>query len=257
MRYALYRSVGTVIGVLMIGSFVKSIPVTAWALGLALLVSTAILKIFHVNDQLIHQVALSILFVLYFENHSVGYAWDRAKDTLVGAAIGVMFVMLLCPPNEAKKTEQAIDKFVHHLVDTVHQVAQALQQNLLRSAKDPTERLNALLDELQQIAASLKKVEQEVSLNVYACQAKQAKAEQLNGQFHAIRDACVHFVTLTNTFTETMTADQRNEWSRRIQSLANEIPALIYDHSWVRPASVAVNQSQRSSRMFRTISFRK
>jgi uncharacterized membrane protein YgaE (UPF0421/DUF939 family) len=91
MRYALYRSVGTVIGVLMIGSFVKSIPVTAWALGLALLVSTAILKIFHVNDQLIHQMALSILFVLYFENHSVGYAWDRAKDTLVGAAIGVMY----------------------------------------------------------------------------------------------------------------------------------------------------------------------
>lgn len=44
LRYALYRSVGTVIGVVMIGLFAKSIPVTAWALAITLLLSTAVLK---------------------------------------------------------------------------------------------------------------------------------------------------------------------------------------------------------------------
>ncbi|MFB5190780.1 FUSC family protein [Alicyclobacillus fastidiosus] len=99
LRFAIYRSIGTVLGVLLIGMFAKDIPVTAWSLGIALFVSTGIMKALRINDTIIHQVALSILFVLYFENQSSGYARDRVVDTLIGSIVAVLFIMFVVPTN--------------------------------------------------------------------------------------------------------------------------------------------------------------
>ncbi len=228
IRYALYRSLGTVIGVLLIGFFAKSIPVTAWALAVALFASTALMKAFRANDFLIHQVALSVLFVLYFENHSSGYAWDRAKDTLIGAIVGVLFIVLVFPPNALRKTEQAIDACVQRFVKTSGLVADALQQNLLHSTGNPQELLNALLDDVDQVTESLKKAKQGAPFQFYVSKAKMEKVTQ---QCHRVRDACVHFVTLTRSFTENMTQTERDQWSNRVRSLAAEVPAFVYRDS--------------------------
>lgn len=224
LRYALYRSLGTVIGVLFIGFFATSIPVTAWALCTALLVSTTIMKLFRANDLLIHQVALSILFVLYFENHSSGYAWDRVKDTLIGAIVGVLFVIFLFPPNTIKKTEKAIQRFVQTFVRTVNLLADALQKNSVHPMKNPRELLDDLLDDVDEITATLKKVKQGTPFQIYV---SNVDVERLTKQCHRVRDACVHFVTMTRSFTDDMTHEDRDQWSTRIRSLALEIPAFI------------------------------
>ncbi len=227
LRFALYRSAGTVLGVLMIGFFAKNIPLTAWALGIALLISMTLLKIFRLNDQLINQVTLSILFVLYFENQSTGYAWDRAKDTLIGAAVSVLFVIFLFPPNELKKLEQAIDKFVPYFAGTANLVANALHQNRLYTAIDPSGLINALFDELQQMSQLLIKIKQGLSFQPQ----NQLKTQQLEQRFYAIRDACIHFTALTRTLSQAMTSEEREQWSNRIHSLATVIPAFIYEEA--------------------------
>lgn len=225
LRYAMYRFTGTVIGVVMIGFFAKSIPVTAWILAVALLLSTALMKAFRANDLLIHQVALSILFVLYFENHSPGYAWDRAKDTLIGAVLGVIFVLFLFPPNILKKMEQTLYTFVQHFIDTIHLVADGLQQDTLHSAKNPQLQLNALLDDVNQMTESLQKVKQGGLFNLYA---RKAEMDKIMQKYYRVRDACIHFVTLTTSLTGDMTEVDREMWSRRIRSLASEIQVFIY-----------------------------
>lgn len=229
LRFAAYRSVGTVIGVLMIGFFADNIPVTAWALGIALLVSTALMKVVGVKDQLIHQVALSILFVLYFENHSAGYAWDRAKDTLIGALVGVSFVTLLFPTNELRKAEQALETFVQHFVDAVEETAKAVHLNLLNPTPNSgghvngiavSQRVNKLIDELLKITQALQKAQQGLPFNPYA---NRASAQLLIQRLDAVRKACMHFATLTETLTSIMTPDQREAWSHRLWCLAEDI----------------------------------
>jgi uncharacterized membrane protein YgaE (UPF0421/DUF939 family) len=234
LRFAVYRSAGTTLGVLMIGSFAKDIPLTAWALGVALLISMTLLKIFRLNDQLISQVTLSILFVLYFENQSTGYAWDRAKDTVIGAIVGALFVILLFPPNELKKLEQAFDTFAQNFVGTLNLVANALHQNLLHTVIDPYERLNALFDELQQISQLLNKIKQGLPFQPRS----QFKAQQLEQRFYAIRNVCIHFAALIRTFNQTMTSEEREQWSHKIQYLTTVIPALIYEESPASPPFV-------------------
>ncbi|WP_067624641.1 FUSC family protein [Alicyclobacillus acidiphilus] len=223
LRYALYRSVGTVIGVVMIGLFAKSIPVTAWALAITLLLSTAVLKACRASDPLIHQVALSILFVLYFENHSSGYAWDRAKDTLIGAVAGAMFVVFLFPPNTLRKTEQTLRKFAQRFIDTVNVIADELEQGLLRS-EDLQLQVNVLLDDTAQMTESLKTMRQGRLFNIYV---SNREVDHVTQAWHQIRKACVHFVALIDSFTETMTEDERNVWRDRLRSLASEIPTLL------------------------------
>lgn len=217
VRYALYRSVGTVIGVLIIGTFAKSIPVNAWALGIALFMTAVLMKIFRANDMLIHQVALSILFVLYFEHHSSGYAWDRAKDTLIGAIIGVAFVIFLFPPNEVKKTRQAMKQFAWHVVATIDLVTDRLHEHLPHSDLNLAQHCNALLNELGQMGQSLTKLEQGLPFAIYI---KKTEVKDLQQKFGVIRDACVHLVVLSGSFTDDMTNQQREQWGERLRNLA-------------------------------------
>jgi len=78
------RVIGTMIGIgitLIIASYMK---VTGWNLGLLILIGTYVAKYLKLDKKVIHQVALTILFVFAFEHQSKDYAMDRMRDTLVG-----------------------------------------------------------------------------------------------------------------------------------------------------------------------------
>ncbi|MFF2878531.1 aromatic acid exporter family protein [Gottfriedia sp. NPDC057991] len=78
------RVIGTMIGIgitVIIASYLK---VTGWNLGLLILIGTYIAKYLKLDKKVLHQVALTILFVFAFEHQSKDYAMDRMRDTLVG-----------------------------------------------------------------------------------------------------------------------------------------------------------------------------
>ncbi|XZF77608.1 FUSC family protein [Bacillus sp. AL-1R] len=78
------RVIGTMIGIgitVIIASYMK---VTGWNLGLLILIGTYIAYYLKLDKKVLHQVALTILFVFAFEHKSKDYAMDRMRDTLVG-----------------------------------------------------------------------------------------------------------------------------------------------------------------------------
>lgn len=218
LRFAFYRTIGTVAGVLMIAAFAKDIPVTAWALGVVLFISTALMKICRLNNLLIHQVALSILFVFYFESHSAGYAWDRAKDTLIGSIVAVVLMILVFPPNDTKKTAQALHTFGQHFAKVADDAAQAVRNSEMAKGHFPLrQNLDALLGELQQIHQALAQSKQWQPVQF---RSSSARADKTEHQFNQMQHALVHFVSLSETLQVDMTEEQRIKWSDVLRSIA-------------------------------------
>ncbi|MFD4707900.1 aromatic acid exporter family protein [Gottfriedia sp. NPDC058432] len=84
INLSIKRVIGTMIGIgitVIIASYLK---VTGWNLGLLILIGTYIAKFLKLDKKVLHQVALTILFVFAFEHQSKDYAMDRMRDTLVG-----------------------------------------------------------------------------------------------------------------------------------------------------------------------------
>ncbi|MGG2027196.1 aromatic acid exporter family protein [Gottfriedia sp. S16(2024)] len=84
INLSIKRVIGTMIGIgitVIIASYLK---VTGWNLGLLILFGTYIAKFLKLDKKVLHQVALTILFVFAFEHQSKDYAMDRMRDTLVG-----------------------------------------------------------------------------------------------------------------------------------------------------------------------------
>ncbi|EPZ52855.1 FUSC family protein [Alicyclobacillus acidoterrestris] len=239
VRYAVYRSAGTVIGVFLIGAFAKWIPITAWALGIALLLTTVLMKCFRANAMLTHQVALSVLFVMYFEQHSAGYAWDRAKDTLIGAVVGVAFVVLLFPPSPLNKARQAMDALGQHFVDALHKVADSPTDELREGELNQV--TMALLDEMQYVADSLNTAKQDAPWLLYT---KKVHVQRLDETFLLFREVCVHFVVFVERFAGPMSPEQRAQWRECLRRFANQLSITLGAKAHAPSSNFASNLPQ-------------
>ncbi|MGG0174902.1 FUSC family protein [Gottfriedia acidiceleris] len=81
------RVIGTMIGIVVTVIIASYLKVNGWTLGLLILIGTYIAKYLKLDKKVLHQVALTILFVFAFEHQSKDYAMDRMRDTLVGILI--------------------------------------------------------------------------------------------------------------------------------------------------------------------------
>ena len=224
LRFALYRTVGTVLGVVMVGLLAIDIPITAWALGLALLVCTAILKMLKFNDLLIHQAALSILFVLYFENQSTGYAWDRVKDTLVGAAVALIFVIVLVPPNEMNQAKKQLQTLTRDMSDILRRAAAAITLNDFNTTRfDVTETLDGLFTAIEQVQQTANQAKTSIPFNLYA---NRQQLNRLQVDVHRLQHVFIHYAALMKAIAaeaSNLTADLRKSWSQWLERVAEAI----------------------------------
>jgi uncharacterized membrane protein YgaE (UPF0421/DUF939 family) len=101
-HFALQRVGGTLLGILLMTWAAPHLPLNGWVLGLSLLLGTGIAKALKLSDAVIHEVALSLLLVFYFERHAPGYGFDRAKDTMIGAGVGALLMALTAPARPAR-----------------------------------------------------------------------------------------------------------------------------------------------------------
>ncbi|WHY70150.1 FUSC family protein [Fictibacillus enclensis] len=81
------RVIGTLIGISVTVLIAKFFKVEGWNLGLLILIGCYIAKYFHFSKKVIHQVALTILFVFVFEHQTRHYALDRLRDTIIGVLV--------------------------------------------------------------------------------------------------------------------------------------------------------------------------
>ena len=106
------RMVGTVIGVAIATVIVNWVGVSAWTVGMIVFLSILIGKQLRLDDTIIHQVGVSAILVLVFENHSVSYAFDRIVDTAIGIIVAIVLDLFIFPP---RKNRSLFTFFARHL----------------------------------------------------------------------------------------------------------------------------------------------
>ncbi|PLT33545.1 hypothetical protein CUU64_13110 [Bacillus sp. V5-8f] len=97
IKLAIRRIIGTVIGVSVSVIIASHMSVHGWTLGLMILIGSYIGKWLTVDKIVLHQVALTILFVFVFEHQTKQYPLDRLRDTAIGVIIAILLQFLLFP----------------------------------------------------------------------------------------------------------------------------------------------------------------
>ncbi|MFO1445999.1 FUSC family protein [Bacillus sp. Bva_UNVM-123] len=87
VKISIQRVTGTVIGIFITVLVASFIPVNGGTLGLIILFGCFITKFLKFDKVVVHQVALTILFVFALGHKEKHYAMDRMIDTLIGVAI--------------------------------------------------------------------------------------------------------------------------------------------------------------------------
>lgn len=223
LRFALIRTAGTVFGVLMIAWFAEDIPVTGLSLSAVLLISAALMKTLKLSDAFIHQVALSILFVLYFEQHPSGYAFDRVKDTIIGSLVAVLLVTLLFPPDPSKGTEKQLVSLVVNLADEAETTSRTLQAGhttVARTLLSPA--FKTLFSKLDAIERSLQQAQQSSPFNPYD---NPVRLKNLQQRVDSLTTGCIHFAALTQILaiwldSGQMSQYQQQEWTVGLRKIA-------------------------------------
>ncbi len=110
LNFAFGRVIGTVFGLFIIELFVHYFNLSPLSLLALILIGTSAAKLFKANNTIIHQVALSILLVFAFQNKAPDYTIDRLRDTVIGAALAYVFILLIFPHNDSQKIKLAFRK---------------------------------------------------------------------------------------------------------------------------------------------------
>lgn len=229
LRFAWQRSVGTVIGVLIVGLFAQDLPMTAWMLGLVLLISTGVMKALGLSDKVIHQIALSVLFVWYFEQHSPGYGWDRAKDTIIGALTAAVFMILIAPPNQTKKAAGGLQQFMNAMANAVSDTGLYIRQGYLPTGAWTAEaELQSVRQQLHQTMGLMTQAAQSTRFNLYVSKRRERVVQE---QFDVVRTAFLHFAELTQTLSEwansgKFSGDQARAWGDMMTQMSRWIQDL-------------------------------
>lgn len=100
------RILGVIGGILLAIVFTHLLGLHAWSLAVLVFIAMAAGTRLHLGAQGIPQVAISALMVLAVGSQVRGYAWYRALDTALGAAVAILVSALLWPPDF---TPDAID----------------------------------------------------------------------------------------------------------------------------------------------------
>lgn len=90
LSIAVQRIIGTIIGIPIVVVIAKHLSITGWNLGILILLGGYISKWLKLDQHILHQIAITILFVFVFEKQTKHYAIDRLNDTLVGVLVAVL-----------------------------------------------------------------------------------------------------------------------------------------------------------------------
>lgn len=225
MQFAWQRVAGTIAGVLFTVTISPYVGLSGWSIGLLLFIGAIVVVWLKLDHELMIQVALSILFVMYFQSKMPSYPLDRIRDTVIGAAVAVLIQMLIFPPdsiNQARlKITQFADHFTNHLCNTASWVEQGCQRNEVQAIQ--TE-LQTLFQQLHQATTELEKAVQSLSYNPLA-QTKRNTLSQLTQQLNLLRLGYANLSDMIRIFAEwsasgLFTKEDQRIWADHMDKIA-------------------------------------
>ncbi|MEV7603166.1 aromatic acid exporter family protein [Kitasatospora sp. NPDC089797] len=96
LKTSVRRVVSVVVGVLIAIGFSAVVGLSWWSLGLIILASLVIGRFVRV-EEFVQEVAISAMLILGV-SRLTSQAWDRVLETLIGAAVGLLFNLVFAPP---------------------------------------------------------------------------------------------------------------------------------------------------------------
>ncbi|MFD5461994.1 aromatic acid exporter family protein [Kitasatospora sp. NPDC127059] len=96
LKTSVRRVVSVVVGVLIAIGFSAVVGLSWWSLGLIILASLVIGRFVRV-EEFVQEVAISAMLILGVSKLT-SQAWDRVLETLIGAAVGLLFNLVFAPP---------------------------------------------------------------------------------------------------------------------------------------------------------------
>ncbi|WP_051709576.1 FUSC family protein [Streptomyces sp. NRRL S-350] len=96
LKTSIRRVNSVVVGVLIAIGFSAVVGLSWWSLGLIILASLVVGRFVRV-EEFVQEVAISAMLILGVSKLT-SQAWDRVLETLIGAAVGLLFNLLFAPP---------------------------------------------------------------------------------------------------------------------------------------------------------------
>ncbi|WP_009995161.1 FUSC family protein [Streptomyces clavuligerus] len=158
------RRVNAVVaGVLIASAFSLWVGLSWWSLGLIILASLTVGYLVRVGE-FVPEVAISAMLVLGV-TRVADTAWDRVLETLIGAAVGLLFNVLL-PPVWVGDAEESIDELSRRMRRLLLDMGEGLSApaSVTRSAVRLHE-ARRLDNDIAQVDASLQQAEDSLRLN--------------------------------------------------------------------------------------------
>ncbi|MEU8675511.1 aromatic acid exporter family protein [Streptomyces sp. NPDC048560] len=159
------RRVNAVVaGVVIAIGFSALVGLSWWSLGLIILASLTLGRFVRAGE-FVPEVAISAMLVLGV-TRVAATAWDRVLETLIGAAVGLLFNVLFAPPVWVQPASEAIE----HLAGRMGRLLVCLSDEVVghtsvEVAADRLHEARRLDHDIVQVDASLRQAEDSLRLN--------------------------------------------------------------------------------------------
>ncbi|TCP31575.1 uncharacterized membrane protein YgaE (UPF0421/DUF939 family) [Scopulibacillus darangshiensis] len=228
LTFTFKRVLGTVLGILIIVLAITYLGGQYWGITLIMLFSLAIAKMLKLDDLTIREVALSIVLVFALTHKSPEYGIDRMRDTVIGASIAVLFLLVILPKNDFNKSVKAFEHFTSQLSDYAANLSFWLKTNTFSTnTKDTGQGVKTLFNDLQKTTKQLRQSSKNLFFNIYAKdQHKELKTYMHNTKM--LENGMLYLCNISQTFKDwsnsgTMTQEERVFWSDYMSQLSRYI----------------------------------
>ncbi|MBT2458069.1 aromatic acid exporter family protein [Streptomyces sp. ISL-86] len=159
------RRVNSVVaGVLLAIGFSALVGLTWWSLGLIILASLVVGRLVKAGE-FVPEVAISAMLVLGV-TRVADTAWDRVLETLIGAAVGLLFNVLFVPPVWVGPASEAITDLAGRMrALLVHISAELGDHTPVEKAAARLHEARRLDNDIAQVDAALRQAEDSLRLN--------------------------------------------------------------------------------------------
>ncbi|MET9323531.1 FUSC family protein [Streptomyces sp. NPDC003038] len=159
------RRVNSVVaGVLLAIGFSALVGLTWWSLGLIILASLVIGRVVKAGE-FVPEVAISAMLVLGV-TRVADTAWDRVLETLIGAAVGLLFNVLFVPPVWVQPASDAITDLAERMQTLLLHISTALGgRTTVEEAAARLHEARRLDNDIAQVDGALRQAEDSLRLN--------------------------------------------------------------------------------------------
>ncbi|MEV7026088.1 aromatic acid exporter family protein [Kitasatospora sp. NPDC093558] len=164
LKTSIRRVNSVVVGVLIAIGFSAVVGLSWWSLGLIILASLTIGRFVRV-EEFVQEVAISAMLILGVTKLA-SQAWDRVLETLIGAAVGLLFNLLFAPPVWVDTAGASIEDLARRARQLLLDIAEELgRPTPVSVAAERLHEARRLDQAIAQVDAALRQAEDSLRFN--------------------------------------------------------------------------------------------